>query len=116
MAGLGSRASVCVVSGLVLAAGCTTQEGERAIPAAAVPGQGTEAPARTTLEVPGVGLAVTYPGSWQATGLSLTAVVWPADRLAVASYPLPEGGPDPDCYPEAALSALPARTGAPRSR
>lgn len=60
----------------------------------------------------GDGITVRYPPTWFATSRPLTPVTYPAQLLAVASYPLPRdsGGAD-GCRPTEALERLP-RSGA----
>lgn len=53
------------------------------------------------------GISIRYPGKWHVTHDSLTDVVWPPQILAVASYPLSQVKPDPDCAPITAGRAMP---------
>lgn len=52
------------------------------------------------------GIAVRVPDGWHATTTRLTAVDWPVQRLAVASYPLVQRAPDDGCYPRSAREAM----------
>ncbi|MFN2471544.1 MAG: hypothetical protein ABR583_11275 [Gaiellaceae bacterium] len=53
------------------------------------------------------GIAVEYPSGWHATNRPLTGVVWPPQRLVIASYSLDEIAAGPNCSPTPALEALP---------
>lgn len=56
----------------------------------------------------GRGVSVRLPPGWYATAARLTPVTWPAQFLAVASYPLPAGDRGADgCEPKAAVDRLP---------
>jgi hypothetical protein len=54
------------------------------------------------------GISVAYPHGWYATARPLTAVDYPPQRLAIASYPLRQNRPDNDCAPATALAEMPA--------
>jgi hypothetical protein len=85
---------------LVLAStGC----GAREASSGAAGGEG--APAR--LMDPDLGISVRYPANWHATTSPLTEVMWPPQRLAVASFPIRQPHPDPNCWPQTAHEAMP---------
>jgi len=52
------------------------------------------------------GISVRVPDGWHARTTRLTAVDWPVQQLAVASYPLVQKLPDDGCYPRSALEAM----------
>jgi hypothetical protein len=57
----------------------------------------------------GRGVSARIPPGWHATSTQLTPVTWPAQFIAVASYPLPRGNGGADgCEPKAAVDRLPA--------
>jgi len=48
------------------------------------------------------------PAGWHAVEAELTAVVYPRQALVLASFPLRQHEPDPECIPATALEQLPA--------
>jgi hypothetical protein len=73
---------------------------------------GEPADAPTTYEDHRVGIEASVPAGWQVIEKPITAVSYPRQVLAAASYPVRlEEGP-PSCTPQAALDQMP-RDGCP---
>ncbi|MBA2569196.1 MAG: hypothetical protein H0V11_07610 [Actinobacteria bacterium] len=53
------------------------------------------------------GVSIKYPSDWHSSGDPLTKVIWPPGIFAVASYPLAQARPDPECAPVTAREAMP---------
>lgn len=64
-------------------------------------------PAHAAARVGSAGVTVALPPGWTATRAPLTTVVRPAQRVALATFPLDQAAPDPGCAPSTALAALP---------
>jgi hypothetical protein len=65
--------------------------------------------ARTAYRDQRAGIEATIPPGWHAIRKPITAVIWPRQVLAAASYPvrLGNGPPDGGCTPQAALAQMP---------
>jgi hypothetical protein len=96
----GVRCFLTIATALAFATGCTTETRTKS-------GETKERDeASSAWSIQKNGISARVPDGWHARTMRLTAVDWPVQRLAVASYPLVQKLPDDGCYPRSALEAM----------